>query len=70
MHHEYLMSSKEGKPAKDFRRTNAPTVGPGIKSTGAPMRLQHAKGKSVINKAIFTKTSVYFRIYGLKIVKF
>ena len=28
MHHEYLMSSKAGNPAKDFRRTNAPTVGP------------------------------------------
>ena len=31
----YLMSSKAGNPAKDFWRTNAPTVGPGIKSTGA-----------------------------------
>ena len=28
MHHEYLMSSKAGNPAKDFRHTNAPTVGP------------------------------------------
>ena len=44
MHHEYLTSSKAGNLAKDFRRTNAPTVGPGIKSTGAQMHLQHAKG--------------------------
>ena len=44
MRHEYLMSSKAGNPAKDFRRTNAATVGPGIKSMGARMRLQHAKG--------------------------
>ena len=27
-----------------FRHTNVPTVGPDIKSTGAWMRLQHAKG--------------------------
>ena len=44
MCHEYLMSCKAGNPAKDFWRTNAPTVGPGIKSMGARMRLQHAKG--------------------------
>ena len=30
MRHEYLMSSKAGKPAKDFWRTNAPTMEPGI----------------------------------------
>ena len=40
------MSSKAGNPAKDFRRMNAPTVGPGIKSMGTRMRLQHAKGYS------------------------
>ena len=42
MRHEYLMSSKAGNPAKDFQCTNVPTLGPGIKSTGARMRLQHA----------------------------
>ena len=36
--------SKAGNPAKGFRHMTAPTVGPGIKSTGAQMRLQHAKG--------------------------
>ena len=41
---EYLMSSKAGKPAKEFWCTNAPTFGPGIKSMGAQMCLQHAKG--------------------------
>ena len=35
MRHEYLMSSKAGNPAKDFQCMNAPTMGPGIKSTGA-----------------------------------
>ena len=44
MRHAYLMSFKAGNPAKDFRRTNASTVGPGIKSMGARMRLHHAKG--------------------------
>ena len=40
MRHEYLMSSKVGNPAKkDFRHKKAPTVGPGIKSTGARMHL-------------------------------
>ena len=43
MCHEYLMSFKAGNSVKDFWRTNVPTVGPGIKSTGARMRLQHAK---------------------------
>ena len=43
MCHEYLMSFKAGNPTKDFWRRNAPTVGPGIKFTGAQMRLQHAK---------------------------
>ena len=28
MCHEYLMSTKAGNPAKELRRTNAPTVGP------------------------------------------
>ena len=44
MRHEYLMSCKAGNPAKDFRHMNAPTVGPGLKSMGARMHLQHAKG--------------------------
>ena len=44
MRHEYLMSFKAGNPTKDFRRMNVPTVRQGIKSTGAQMRLQHAKG--------------------------
>ena len=46
--HEYLMSSKGEDHTKEetwtFWRTNAPTVGPGIKATGARMHLQHAKG--------------------------
>ena len=44
--HEYLMSSKGDNYAKEetrtFRHTNAPAVGPDIKSTGARMHLQHA----------------------------
>ena len=44
MRHEYLMSSKAGNTAKDFRHTNAPTVGPGIKSAGAQISLLLAKG--------------------------
>ena len=48
MQHEYLMSSKGENHAKEetwtFWRMNVPTVGPDIKSTGAQMRLQHAKG--------------------------
>ena len=44
MRHEYLMSSKAQNLAKNFRRTTAPTVGPGMKSTGTRMHLQHAKG--------------------------
>ena len=43
MRHEYLMRCKAGNPAKDFRRTNAPIVRPGIKSTGARIHLQIAK---------------------------
>ena len=35
---------KIGNPAKDFRHMNVPMVGPGIKSMGARMHLQHAKG--------------------------
>ena len=46
-HHEYCNELKAGNHAKEetwtFRHTNAPTVGPGIKSMGAQMRLQHAK---------------------------
>ena len=40
------MSFKAGNSAKDFGCTNAPTVGPGIKSTGARMREQDAEGYS------------------------
>ena len=43
------LALRQGTPWKDFRRTNAPTVGPGIKSMGARMGLQHAKG----NEALF-----------------
>ena len=38
------MSSKAGNSTNDFGHTNAPTGGPGIKSTGAQMRLQHTEG--------------------------
>ena len=36
------MRSKAGNPAKNFGHTNVPRLGPGIKTIGARMRLQHA----------------------------
>ena len=45
MRHEYLMSSKAGKPVKDFLRTNVPTVAPDIKSTGAQISYSMLKVK-------------------------
>ena len=56
------MSSKGEKHAKEETRTfpctNAPTVGQDIKSMGARMCLQHAKGYTEQESKIFEKKCI------------